>query len=141
MTLTRLIERFYHEVWNLADEAVAHDILHPDFRFRGSLGPEKRGVDGFLDYARSIHAALGGYTCTIAEIIEQDQRAAVRLRFGGIHRGPLFGVAATGREIAWVGAAFFGMADGRIADLWVLGDVDAVKAQLGADVRAGLEEV
>ena len=24
---TQLVERFYHEVWNRADEAVAHEIL------------------------------------------------------------------------------------------------------------------
>lgn len=139
MTATQLIERFYHDVWNRADEGAAHEILSPDFRFRGSLGPEKRGVDGFLDYTRQVHAALGGYTCTILEIIDQGDRAAVRLTFAGRHQGPFFGVEATGREIAWAGAAFFHMADGRIAQLWVLGDVDAVKAQLGADAGAGWE--
>ena len=138
MTPTPLIERFYHEVWNRADEAVAREILASDFRFGGSLGPEKRGVDGFIDYTRQIHAALGGYTCTILAIIEQGERAAVRLRFAGVHRGAFFGVEATGREISWAGAAFFGFAGGRIAELWVLGDVEAVKAQLGAAVGAGL---
>lgn len=139
MTPTRLIERFYHDVWNRADEAVARGILDPDFRFRGSLGPERRGVEGFIAYMRQIHAALGDYTCTILEIIEQGERAAVRLRFAGRHQGPFFGVEATDREIAWAGAAFFRMAEGRIAELWVLGDVDAVKAQLGAATDAGLE--
>ncbi|MDV7341053.1 hypothetical protein RYZ26_15710 [Terasakiella sp. A23] len=49
-----LVQRFYHEVWNKADETVAREILHEDFRFRGSLGPEKRGQDGFIVYMRSI---------------------------------------------------------------------------------------
>ena len=137
MTPTQLIERFYHEVWNRADEAPAHEILAPDFRFRGSLGPEKRGVAGFIEYMRTVHAALADYTCTILEIIEQGERAAVRLRFAGVHRGPFFGVEPTGREIAWAGAAFFGFSGGRIAELWVLGDVDAVKAQLGAASGVG----
>ena len=138
MTPTQLIERFYHEVWNRADEAIAHEILAPDFRFRGSLGPEKRGVAGFIDYMRAVYAALGGYTCTILEIIEQGERAAVRLRFAGRHQGRFFGVDATDREISWAGAAFFGFAGGRIAELWVLGDVDAVKAQLGAADGVGI---
>lgn len=128
---SRLIERFYHEVWNEADEAVAREILHPEFRFRASLGPEKSGPDGFIEYMRLIHAALSGYTCTIEDIIEQGERAAARMRFAGLHRGPLFGVAPTGLRIAWSGAAFF-TTDGRqITSLWVLGDVDAVKQQLG----------
>jgi len=41
-----LVGRVYAEVWDRADEDVAREILAPDFRFRGSLGPEKTGVDG-----------------------------------------------------------------------------------------------
>ena len=58
MSPKRLIERFYHEVWNRADEVVAREILHPEFCFRGSLGEEKRGPDGFITYRRMIHTAL-----------------------------------------------------------------------------------
>ena len=102
-----------------------------NFRFRASLGPEKLGPDGFVEYMRLIHAALSGYTCTILEIVEQSDRAAVRLRFAGIHQGAFFGVPATGREIVWSGAAFFTIGGGVITSLWVLGDLDAVKHQLG----------
>jgi hypothetical protein len=42
-TPAELVRRFYDEVWNRRDEAVAREILHRDFRFRGSLGPELRG--------------------------------------------------------------------------------------------------
>ena len=48
-TPQRLVERFYEEVWNRADETVAREILAEDFAFRGSLGPERRGQDGFID--------------------------------------------------------------------------------------------
>jgi predicted ester cyclase len=129
-----LVQRFYHEVWNRADEAAAREILHPDFRFRGSLGTERRGPDEFIDYMRSIHAALGNFTCTIDDLIVTDDRAAARMTFSGLHRDRLFSVEATGREIRWQGAAFF-TADGRrITTLWVLGDVDRVKQQLNAPV-------
>ena len=30
----RLVQRFYHEVWNEADETVAREILHADLRFK-----------------------------------------------------------------------------------------------------------
>src|SRR5215470_10113428 len=86
MSPKRLIERFYHEVWNRADEVVAREILHPEFCFRGSLGEEKRGPDGFITYLRMIHTALSKYTCAIEEIVEEGQRAAARMRFAGIHR-------------------------------------------------------
>lgn len=134
----RLVERFYGEVWNKADEAVAREILDADLHFRGSLGLERHGVRGFIDYMRSIHAALADYECIIDELIDSGPRAAARMRFKGTHRGPLFGVAPTGREISWAGAAFFTVHDGRISELWVLGDIDAIKLQLGAQQNAAL---
>ena len=125
----QLVERFYAEVWNCADEAVAHEILAPDFRFRASLGLETIGLSGFIGYMRSIHA-LGSYTCTIIEMVEQADRVAARMRFSGVHRAEFLGVQATGREIVWSGAAFFRIKANAVSELWVLGDVDSVKQQL-----------
>ena len=125
-----LVERFYNIVWNQVDEAEARRILSPDFRFRASLGPELRGPGGFIAYLRSVHAALENFTCTIEELIETEDRAAARMSFTGRHRGKMFGIAPTGRDIAWSGAAFFTIEDGMIAALWVLGDVEAVRRQL-----------
>lgn len=126
-----LVERFYSDVWNRSDEAAAREILHPDFRFRGSLGPERVGPDGFIAYLRAVHAALGGFTCIVDELIVAGAQAAARMTFKGVHRAPFFGIAPTGREIVWAGAAFFDCDRGRITRLWVLGDIDAVKRQLG----------
>jgi steroid delta-isomerase-like uncharacterized protein len=127
-----LVRRFYDVVWNKADEVAARDILHPDFRFRASLGPERVGPDGFIAYMRSVHAALGGYTCSIEDLLVDGSKACARMTFAGTHRGRFFGVPATGRRIAWSGAAFFETDKDRITRLWVLGDIDAVKQQLGA---------
>jgi steroid delta-isomerase-like uncharacterized protein len=133
VTPRTLVERFYDAVWNRADETEARAILAPDFRFRASLGPELRGPGGFIAYLRAVHLALENFTCTIEETIASEDRVAARMRFHGIHRGKFFGFAATGREIHWSGAAFFRLENGRIAELWVLGDVDAVRRQLDPD--------
>ena len=126
-----LVERFYDEVWNRDDEAVAREILHADFRFRGSLGVERQGVDGFIGYLRQVHAALSGFTCEIEGLLESGDEAVARMRFHGTHAGSLFGVAPTGRRIEWDAAAFFATDGTQITGLWVVGDVDAVKRQLG----------
>lgn len=135
LTPRELVESFYADVWNQKDEAQARRILAPELEFRGSLDDVRKGVDGFLDYARSIHAALEGFTCTIRETMAEGNRVAARMLFHGTHKGKMFGVAATGKRIEWAGAAFFDIRDGRIHRIWVLGDVDGVKKQLG--VSAG----
>lgn len=125
------MQRFYYEVWNRADENVARSILDAEFEFHASLGPQTRGPEGFIAYMRLIHAALADYSCEIVEIVEEGQQAAARMRFSGQHRGTLFGAAATGLQIAWSGAAFFTTNGSAITALWVLGDIDSVKHQLG----------
>jgi predicted ester cyclase len=129
-TPSELVERFYNEVWNKADEDVARKILSPDFRFRASLGPELRGPGGFIAYMRTLRAALENFTCIIDEVIATQDRAAARLSFRGTHRGKFFGAEPTGRDIRWSGAAFFTIGGGTITELWVLGDIDAVKRQV-----------
>ncbi len=133
MTTPReLVEQFYFGVWNRADERLAREILSSDFRFRGSLGATKTGPDGFIDYMRGVHRALGHYRCSIDELIVEGDRAAARMRFTGVHREVLQGVAATGRQVTWAGAAFFAFAEGRIGELWVLGDLEDLRRQLDA---------
>lgn len=133
-TPRQLVERFYHDVWNQSDEAVAAEILAVDLSFRGSLGAEKRGRDGFIAYMRGVQAALGDYTCRIDDLVESPGagQAAARMTFRGVHRAEFLGAPATGREVSWAGAAFFTIKDGRIVDIWVLGDVDGLKRSLGA---------
>lgn len=81
---------------------------------------------------RLIHAALSGFRCTLQEMLESGERVAARLCFSGVHRAMFFGVPPTGQQIVWSGAAFFRTTGHQIVSLWVLGDVDAVKRQLGA---------
>ncbi len=129
-----LVERFYSQVWNEADESVAREILDVNFRFRGSLGLELHGQAGFISYLRLVHGALENFVCNIEDLITTQDRAAARMSFHGTHRGRFFGVEATDREILWSGAAFFRVRDDVITELWVLGDIDAVKRQLMPDV-------
>jgi predicted ester cyclase len=129
-TPSDLVNRFYDLVWNRADEAEAWRILDENFRFRGSLGPELSGPGGFIAYLRSVHAQLGNFTCTVEELVATPDRAAARMSFSGTHRGKFFGVAPTGQEIRWNGAAFFKVSGEKITELWVLGDIEGVRRQI-----------
>ena len=81
---------------------------------------------------RLIHTALSGYQCTIEEILESGERVAARLRFGGRPSRHVLRYTADGPGDLWSGAAFFRTTGHQIVSLWVLGDIDAVKRQLGA---------
>jgi len=126
-----LVHRFYAELWEAGDESAAPAILHVDLRFRGSLGDEKQGIAGYLDYLRSVRAGLSNYRCEILSLVAEGDRAAAEMRFSGQHTGLFQGVTPTGRELAWEGSAFFTLYEERLARIWVLGDLDALRKQLG----------
>lgn len=125
-----LVRRFYTELWEAGVEAAAPSILHPDLSFRGSLGDTKHGIPGYLEYLRKVRTALADYRCDILSLIAQEDRAAARMRFHGLHVAPFLGVKPTGRRVAWEGAAFFTLKDERLSDIWVLGDTDGLRREL-----------
>ena len=129
--LTRLIGRFYHEAWNKRDEGCAREILRKDFDFRGSLGPVRTGPEGFIQYMHELWVGLPDFRCDIEEIVDAGDSAAAKMKFSGTHKGLFYGVPGTGKVINWAGGAFFKGDGQQIAALWVLGDIDAIKRQLG----------
>lgn len=124
------VRKFFDAIWNNADKAVIPDLLCEDFSFRGTLGHMQRGHAGFALYMDFIRRALGNYRCEIVDMVAEDDRIYARMSYSGIHRGELFGYAPTHGKLKWDGVAVFTFRDGKIAELWVLGDLHSVMKQL-----------
>ena len=121
---------FYKELWDHADKSLIPRIFHPDFTFRGSLGPVLVGHDEFAGYVDFVTGALDDYTSDILTLVEEGDRVAGRLRFRGRHRREMFGIAPTGRHVWWFGAPVFTFEGDLVRDLWVLGDVHGLIRRL-----------
>jgi predicted ester cyclase len=117
-----LVHRFYAHALD--------EILAEDFSFRGSLGDEVRGRDGWRAYRDRVRAAVPDFHNEIVDLVVDGDRAAARLRYSGHHRGELLGVRGTGRRVEYAGAAFFTAGAGLLTGAWVLGDLDALRRQL-----------
>jgi steroid delta-isomerase-like uncharacterized protein len=127
-----IVRRYYDDLWNRRDTALADELIATDFAFRGSLGTETRGRDGFLRYVATVRAAFPDFDNTVEELIAEGDKVVARLTYRGTHRGELFGVEPTGTAIAFAGVAIFTVRDGRLATGWVLGDTLGLLRQLGA---------
>jgi len=118
-----LVRVFYKDMWDHADKSLIPRIFHPGFTFRGSLGRVLVGHEQFAGYVDFVTAAFGNYTSDILVMVEEGNRVAAKLRFHGLHRGEIFGVAPSGRHVWWHGTPIFTFEDGKVRDLWVLGDI------------------
>lgn len=121
-----LVRRFYDEIWNQREFSAAEELLAEDVSFRGSLGSACQGRSEFLSYVRSVTEALSGYCCEINEMVADGAHAAAKVTFSGVHTGDFLGYPPTNQTVQWNGAAFFTEKDGRLVDVWVLGDLAAL---------------
>ncbi|WP_394826613.1 LytTR family transcriptional regulator DNA-binding domain-containing protein [Pendulispora albinea] len=109
--------------------------MHTDVVFQASRGAPRTGHESFFAYMRAIHTVLGECACTIDEMVATAERAAVKVTLTAVHRGVFLGVPPTGRKLHWPGSAFFSMDEQRITKIRLLGDIDALKKQLGEELR------
>ncbi len=128
--MQRLVQRFYDRLWNAWDDAAVEGALAEGFTFRGSLGQQTSGRDGWRAYRDQVRHGSPDFHNDVVDLIATAERAAARLRYSGTHLGPLLGIPGTGRSFTYFGAAFFTAADGLLIDAWVLGDLESLRKQL-----------
>ena len=105
-------------------------LFHQDFTFRGSLGPTLVGHQEFAEYVDLVTTTFDRYTTDILAMIEEGARVAGKMRFHGYHVKALFDVNPSGRHVWWTGMPIFTFEDGKIRDLYVLGDVHGLIARM-----------
>lgn len=87
----QLVEEYYDVLWNEKKLESAHQFLHSNISFRGSLGMRVEGINGFCDYAKMLFGAFPNLYHVIEDVVVEGDKAAVRVVYTGTHSGKLFG--------------------------------------------------
>ena len=127
----QIIRRYYNDLWNKWNLALANELVASDVSFRGSLAVEVQGLEGFKSYMNMVRAAFPDFHNTIEDLIAEDSKVVARLTYNATHRGEIFGVAPTGKKIEYSGVAIFHIVDHKIVNGWVLGDTPSLMRQIG----------
>jgi steroid delta-isomerase-like uncharacterized protein len=125
-----MVRRFYDDVWNRWDDSAVDELLAADFVFRGSLGDEAQGRDGFRAYRDKVRRAARDFHNEITDLVANEGRVAARLEYSGHHTGLLLELPPTWVSFRYTGAAFFTVHRGLLSKAWVLGDLEALRRQL-----------
>ena len=95
-----LVRRYYEEMWNRWDFALADGLVAEGVAFRGSLGQSVEGRDGFKEYVRAVRRAFPDFHNHVEELVAEGDRVVARLTDTGTHTGTLFDIAPTGRRVS-----------------------------------------
>lgn len=130
LTNKELVKLYYDELWNKQNKEYIDILFDDNITFHGSLNITVNGKKGFEEYMNTILTGITNLFHSIVSLVEDGNQIAVRALYNGRHTGKLFEYEASNNKIQYNGASFFKFRDGKIVDIWVLGDLNTLTKQL-----------
>ena len=112
-----LFRRWFEDVVNANDYAVADELLAPGYTAHFPGAPEPIDRDG--------HKGM-------VETFAEGDKVVLRVTAGGTHEGEFQGIPPTGERVTITGIGIARIEDGRIAESWWDFDALGLMQQLGA---------
>lgn len=126
-----LVRRLYTDYLDANRLDRVGDIVSPDYENGAAPGSPVRGIAAFGPIA-ALLAAFPDIHYTIADLIADGDRVAVRWSWTGTHTGPYRGIAPTGKQVTNTGIAFFQIAGGKLVRGWIETDRLGFTLAIGA---------
>lgn len=100
---------------------------------RPDAGADLPARERFKRGLKAIHGAFADWHSQIEEQVGEGDLVITRYTVTGTHTGELFGIPPTGQTIAMDEVVFFRFnADGKVKEIWAIGDELGLLLQLGA---------
>lgn len=123
--------RFFEEIWNKGNFAVAVDLVAPDYAdhdsSNSSVGPESMRQEVSL-----YRNAFPDLLFAIDDVIAEGAKVVTRITASGTHERDLPGIPATGKRVTISGIVITRYENGKAAEAWVKFDFLGLYRQLGA---------
>ena len=128
-----LVRRFWEEVWGKGNLAVIDELVAPDHvRYGpGVLGGERRGLASLKSVVQKWRAALPDLEVKIESVLDDGDEVACRLSWTGHQRGPMLGLAPSGKEVHMWEIQSCRVESGKIVEFWAAFDRMSILDQLG----------
>jgi len=125
--------RFFEEVFgkgqlNVLDEIIALDHVNSG---PGALPELPTGPDGAKKLVTVYRNAFPDLRFSVVAVIVEKNKVVTRWTAHGTHQGELLGMPATGKSTTVTGIAVDRIADGKIAESWLIFDQFGLMQQLG----------
>lgn len=131
-----VVERFYQKLWNerqlnLADELIAADCVTHQLRSGEEVTGAARGPEEIKQHIRQWLAGFPDLRFAVEDIICDGDLVVSRSVMKGTHTGSWLGLDPSGKEVSVRMMVIQRIAEGRIAEDWVLVESLGLWQQLG----------
>jgi steroid delta-isomerase-like uncharacterized protein len=128
-----VVRRLIDEAFNEGRLETVEETVGTDFVGYDPALPEPiRGVEAQKEIIAGYRRAFPDVHITIDEVITQGDKVVTRWTARGTHRGDLWGIESTGKEVTITGISIDTVQNGRIVEGWTNWDTLGLMQQLGA---------
>lgn len=124
------VETFYRAFTEQSLDLV-DAVLAPDWEDIPLAPGQVAGPEGIKTIIRSVADAFPDVKITIHDMVQEPGKIGVRAEITGTHRGPLFGIAPTGKAVSFRLHEFHTIEGGRVTTTWHMEDWFGLFLQLG----------
>ena len=125
-TVEKFYSAFSEQNLNLVDA-----VLAPDWSDIPLAPGQVAGPEGIKTIISNMATALPDLKVTIHEMVQEPGKIGVRAEMSGTHRGVLFGIPATGKQVSIRLYDFHTIKNGRLTTTWHMEDWLGLFLQLG----------
>jgi steroid delta-isomerase-like uncharacterized protein len=129
-----IVRRYVEEYQVRGREEVAEELLAADFVHHSGAGWARTttGRESAMMFVTMLRAAFPDIEAVIHDQLADADMVMTRKTFQGTHRGEFMGIPATGKRVVIDGIDILRVADGQLAEHWVVVDMLGLMQQLGA---------
>lgn len=123
--------RYLTDLWSKGHFNVITEIVSPNLVVHDPLLKEVKGLEGLKSQIKDMRIAFPDLSFTVEDVFGADNRVVICWSARGTHRGPLAGIAATGRSGLVRGIDLFRIESGKIVEVTAHWDAYGMLQQLG----------
>jgi steroid delta-isomerase-like uncharacterized protein len=128
-----LTRQWFKEVWSRGNLGVADQIVASNYQNHDPAGAmPASGLAGFKQHVTNYRTALPDLVINVDHLAVADDRVTVRWTARGTHKGELFGISPTEKQVTTTGISILRVVSGKIVEHWVNWDTLGMLRQLGA---------
>lgn len=125
--------------WNKGELGGLDALVHPEV-VRDDSGEPTRGLEAYLDSIRVLRVAFPDIQVSPVDSRRDGDTWIIRWRWSGTHKGPLLGMAPTGRRVKHSGRSVYTFRDGQLVHVQVDADPTLLLSQLTGPVGRAVSD-
>jgi steroid delta-isomerase-like uncharacterized protein len=127
----KVVLAFLQDVLNEHHGDHAASYFTADMTWHGGTVGTVPGRDNVAGLLTSVVQAIPDLQTSVNDVFGQGDKVVVRLVVSGTQTGPMLGIPATGRHVAWDAIDVYRLEDRKIAEEWAAEDFTALLRDTG----------